>query len=532
MPSAPTDRLPAPSVWTPLHQPLFRALWIASTASNIGTWMHDVGAAWLMTSLAPSPLMVALVQTATSLPMFLLALPAGALADIVDRRRLLLLTQAWMMTAALGLGVVTLVGATTPWTLLAFTFLLALGTALNAPAWQAIVPELVARAELPAAVALTSMGFNISRAIGPALGGFVMAATGPAMVFLLNAASFIGIMTVLSRWRRASREATLPAERFFGAMRAGVRYVRHAPALRSVLVRTAAFILSGSALWAILPVVTRAELGRGSTDYGVLLACIGVGAVAGAAILPHFRRKLSVDWLCTGATVLFSGVTLALAIVRHFSLLCGILLVGGAAWLTLLSSFNTAAQTAVPSWVRARALAVYMLVFSGTMTVGSILWGTMATRLGIQTALIVAAVGLIVGLLTMWRYRLAVNEGLNLAPSLHWPTPTVMIEPEPEQGPVLVVVEYRIDPAQVRDFLDAMSLLRLIRRRDGALSWGLYSDPAEPGRYVEHFIVESWIEHLRQHERVTYADRAIEDRARAFHIGDDPPIVSHFTYAY
>lgn len=532
MSSTPVDRLATPSVWTPLRQPLFRALWIASVASNVGTWMHDVGAAWLMTSLAPSPLMVALVQTATSLPMFLLALPAGALADIVDRRRLLLFTQTWMMTVALGLGVLTLVGATTPWTLLAFTFLLALGTALNAPAWQAIIPELVPRAELPAAVALSSMGINISRAIGPALGGFVVAATGPAMVFLLNAASFVGIVIVLARWQRASPEGTLPSERFFGAMRAGMRYARHALALRAVLARTAAFVLSGSALWALLPVVARSELGRGPTGYGVLLACIGVGAVAGAAILPHFRRQLSVDWLCAGATVLFAVATLALAEVRHFGFLCVVLLVGGAAWLTLLSSFNTAAQTAVPSWVRARALAVYMLVFFGGMTVGSTLWGTIATRLGIRTALIAAAGGLIVGLLAMRRYRLAVSEGLNLAPSLHWPSPTVVTEPELDQGPVLVMVEYRIDPAQTRDFLHAMRSLRLLRRRDGALSWGLYSDTAEPGRYVEQFIVQSWVEHLRQHQRMTHADRAIEDQARAFHIGDDPPRVSHFIYAY
>ena len=289
-----------PSVWSPLRQPVFRALWIATVASNIGTWMHDVGAGWLMTSLAPSPLMVALVQVATNLPVFLLALPAGALADVVDRRRLLLVTQSWMLAAAVALGSLTIAGVTTPWVLLSLTFVLALGAAINAPAWQTITPELVSRQELPAAITLSGVGINAARAVGPARAGLIIAATNPGVVFLLNGVSFLGIIVVLYHWRRPPQESVLPAERFIGAMRAGMRYVRHAPALQAVLIRAGAFILFGSVLWALLPGLARFELAQGPSGYGILLGSLGLGAVAGAAILPRTRQKVSGDKLVTG----------------------------------------------------------------------------------------------------------------------------------------------------------------------------------------------------------------------------------------
>lgn len=515
------------SAWSPLRQPLFRSMWIAAVTSNIGTWMHDVGAVWLMTSLTPSPLMVALMQTATSLPFFLLALPAGALADILDRRRLLLIMQGWMLAVAAVLGVLTLVGAATPWLLLALTFALGLGAAMNTPAWQAITPELVSRDELPAAVALSGVGINLARAVGPAVGGVIVAAAGSGAVFLLNAASFVGVLLALYWWRRSPRQSALPAEHVIGAMRAGLRYVRHAPAVHAVLMRCGLFILGGSALWALLPLVARREMGLEAIGYGGLLGAMGAGAIAGAALLPRVRARLTVDLLVVGATVVFAAVSAMLAFVRDFWWLCGAMLAGGVAWIALMSSFNVAAQAAVPAWVRARGLALYLLVFQGGMAAGSALWGGVAARAGIDVALVCAAIGLVAGLAATRRYRLRTVEGLDLTPSVHWPEPTVAFETARDRGPVLVTVEYRIDPAHGSAFAEAMREVRRERLRDGARRWDLFRDANDPERYVETFLVESWDEHLRQHSRVTVADRAAETRARTLHRGDKPVVIAH-----
>ena len=494
--------------------------------------MHDVGAAWLMTTLSPSPVLVSLLQTATTLPVFILALPAGALADLVDRRRLLMFTQGWMCVAAGTLGVLALAGLSTPWMLLAFTFALGLGAALNMPAWQATTPELVSREELPAAAALSGVAVNIARAVGPAMGGLIVAEIGAWAVFVLNAVSFIAVMIVLYRWHRSPRESVLPAERFLGAMRTGLRYLRHAPGLHAVIVRTLGFIVCGSAVWALLPLIARQELGLTSLGYGLLLGCLGLGAVAGAAALPWVRRKIGTDALAAGATVIWAGATLALAYVRVVGWLYAVMAIGGAAWIGFMASLNAAAQTAVPSWVRARALAVYLLAFMGGMAGGSALWGTVAAYEGIPFALTCAALGLVLGLPAAARYRLAADTDLDLTPSLHWPAPAVALEPDLEGGPVLVTVEYRIDPERSHEFSRTMHAQSRVRRRDGAIQWGLFVDVTDPGRYVETFVVESWAEHLRQHERVTVADRDLEDRTRSFHIGDTPPVVSHFIYSY
>ena len=387
-----------PSPWSPLRLSLFRALWVAAVASNVGTWMHNVGAEWLMTTLAPTPIMVALMQTAENSPTFLLALPGGALADIVDRRRLLLFTQTWMLVAAVALGVLTLTGLTTPWVLLTLTFMLGLGAALNAPAWQAIVPELVPRTELPLAVSLNSVAFNIARAVGPALGGLLVAAIGSWAVFFLNSLSFVGVIYVLYRWRREPVESISPTERVMGAMRAGLRYARHAPELRAVLVRTVVFVSCASALWALLPLLARQELGMGALGYGVLLGGLGAGAIVGAFVLPKARRSLSTNALVGCGTLLFAAATAALAYVHAFALLCAAMVFGGVAWMTTMSSFNIGVQTVVPEWVRARALAVYLLSFFGTMAAGSAVWGAVAERAGVPPALLCASAGLVTGL--------------------------------------------------------------------------------------------------------------------------------------
>jgi MFS family permease len=333
------------SPWRPLQRSLFRSLWIAAVASNMATWMHDVGAAWLMTSLAPSPLMVSMVQVSTSLPLFVFALPAGALADVFDRRRLLLITQSWMLVVAAGLALMTVYGQTGPLALLLFTVAIGVGTAFNAPAWQAIVPEIVSREELPAAVALNSAGINIARAVGPALGGIVVARLGPGAAFGLNALSFIGVVLVLFVWKKERRIGSLPPEHFFGAMLAGLRYTRHATGFKQVLGRVFCFMFPASALWALLPLLAKQELRLGAGGYGVLLGAVGLGAVSGAFVLPRLRKTIAVDRLTTSATLGYGLVLLALATVRSVPLLIIVMLVSGAMWITMLTALNVAAQT-------------------------------------------------------------------------------------------------------------------------------------------------------------------------------------------
>jgi MFS family permease len=523
----PSNGRPA-SAWSPLRHPVFRALWIASLVSSVGTYIHDVGAAWLMTSLAPSPLMVALVQTATALPIMLLALPAGALADVVDRRKLLLSTQAWMLAVSLALAALTLSGATTPWLLLGLTFALGIGTAMYAPAWQATTPELVSRRDLPQALVLGGVAINLARAVGPALGGLLVAAAGSGAAFLLNGISFLGVMAALYAWRRAPRESSLPSEHLLGAIRAGLRYVSHAPPLRAVLIRTAVFILCGSALWAILPLLARREMAMDAFGYGFLLGCLGAGAVGGAAILPSLRRRLNPDALSGAGALGFALVTLTLALVRSTPILGLAMFVGGVAWMSVMSSLNLSAQTAVPAWVRARALAVYLLVFQSGLAAGSVVWGLVASSMGIPDALTYAAIGLVGGLAFVPRYRLQRAQGADLRPAHEWAPPVVAQEPEPDRGTVLVTVEYLIDPERASEFREAMRPVRRLRLRDGAIYWDLVVDVADPRRRVELFVCESWAEHLRQHERFTVADRDAHRRARSFHIGEQPPVVYHF----
>ena len=528
VPTGPAGGTEPVSAWAPLQNPVFRSIWLAIVASNIGTWMHDVGTAWLMTSLTPSPLLVSLHQTATTLPVFLLALPAGALADVVDRRRMLMMLEAWMCLCAFTLAALTLMGLVTPVVLLVMTFALGMGAAMDAPAWQATTPEVVAKSELPAAVALSSVAINIARAVGPALGGFAIAAAGSAAPFLLNGVSFLGAVYVLYRWKRAPRESALPAEHVTGAVRAGIRYVRNSPPLRAALVRTGLFILCGSGFWALLPVRGRLELGLGSAGYGLLVGSIGVGALTGAVFLPKLRPKLSSDLLVAGATILFAAAAVALAYVPSYPFLCAVMLAGGFAWITLMSSFNVAAQMSVPSWVKARAMAVYLITLQGGTAVGAILWGALATRYGVRAALTLAAGGMLLSLVAMTRYRLTAAEGINLAPSAHWPSPVIMDELDQERGPAMVTVEYRIDPARATEFREAMRKVSMERRRHGATYWHVFVDAEDPARFVEVFIVASWLEHLRQHERVTVADRDVEEIARSFHVGEGPPLVSHF----
>ena len=401
------------SAWAPLREPLFRALWIAAIVSYIGTWMQAVGAGWMMTVLTMSPLMVGLVQAAVALPVFLVILPAGALADMVDRRRFLLVTQGWMVLASGALGVLTLFRVVTPWILLGFTFALGLGAVMNDPAWQAITPELVPPEQHAAAVAMNSAGFNVARAVGPALGGMVIAAAGSGTAFLLNALSFFGVILVLYRWKRVPPER-VETEALWEAIGSGLEYVRRSELVRSVLIRTGAFSVGAIALLALLPILAQPFGARG---YGVLLGCFGVGALMGATILPRLRRKLSVDGLVGTAIVIFAGMTFAAGQTHEFGQLCLVMATAGGAWIGILACLNTAAQTMSPSWVRARALSVYLLVLQGGMAIGSTMWGALAGRVGLPNTLACSALALLTGLLTIRRHRLSAQH-LAMAPSV------------------------------------------------------------------------------------------------------------------
>ncbi len=410
---APITAKPSVSPWAPLGEPLFRSLWIASVISYTGTWMQNVGAGWLMTQLTMNPLMVGLVQAAGALPVFLVILPAGALADMVDRRRFLLLTQGWMVLASATLGILTLTSCVGPWVLLMFTFLLGLGAVMNDPAWQAITPELVPARQHASAVALNSAGFNVARAVGPAMGGLIVAAVGCGTTFLLNAFSFLGVILFLYRWKRPI-EPRHKTQRVWSAIGDGFSYVRESGLAKSVLLRTGTFSVAAVAMLALLPIIARPYGARG---YGVLLGCFGLGALLGALALPRLREKLSVDGVVVTAILIFAGMTFAAGRTETFALLCAVMLVAGAAWIGILACLNVAAQTMCPSYIRARALSFYLLVLQGGMAVGATLWGALANKIGVPNALGVAAVALALGVLALRGHRITVSE-LELAPAV------------------------------------------------------------------------------------------------------------------
>ncbi len=526
-PSAPS----AESAWSPFRHRAFALLWAATLISNIGTWMHDVGAGWLMTTLNSSPAIVSLVQAATTAPIFLFALFAGALADRIDRRRFLLIVNLVLTGVTGAMAVLTAAGAMTPALLLAFTFAIGTGAALMAPAWQAVVPSLVPRERLQPAIALNSMGINVSRAIGPALAGFLVSAVALSAPFVVNAVSYLAIVAALLLWKPETGPAkTLPPEPLFSAMAVGLRHASRNGALKATLVRSFGFFLFGSAYWALLPLVARGLEGGGAEIYGVLLAAIGGGAVAGALALPFIRKRIDANRLVVAGTLITAAAMVLLALATDAAMALPASVLGGLGWITVLTSLNVSAQTALPNWVRARGLAIALMVFFGCMSAGSAGWGQVATVTSIPTALLIAAAGAVLAIPLTWRAKLDQGEALDLTPAMSWPEPVAAesLDAAPDRGPVLVTIRYRIEEGDSEGFLSAMHELAGERYRDGAHDWGVYQDAAEPGAWIEWFFLPSWAEHLRQHERATKHDQDIHEQAREFHRGAEPPEVSHF----
>jgi MFS family permease len=503
----------------------FTVIWTATVVSNIGSWMYSAAAGWLMTSLNPDPLWVALVQAASTLPVFLLAIPAGAFADIFDKRKFLIVLETLTTAVSAVYAAMVGLGLATPLNLLGFTFLVGATGALTVPAWQAVVPQLVPKEDLTSAVAANSVGVNISRAIGPAVGGVAITALGIVSPFWINAISNLGVIGALAWWRPAKGSHTsLPAERFSGAVAAGFRYARNSPALRATLIRATGFFLFASAYWALLPLVARTQIASGPALYGVLLGAIGAGAVIGAFVMPWMRLKFGADRLAT-CGMAGTALTLALYGLAHDPLTAlAASVLAGISWIAVMATLTVSAQSSLPDWVRGRGLALFTTVFFGCMALGSAIWGKLAAILGLPAAHFIAAAGAVIAIVATWPWKLHGGTARDLTPSMHWPTPEVAQDVEQDRGPVLVTVEYRIRPEDREAFLDSIEPLRQERLRDGAFRWTVYEDASDPGRMVETFLIGSWMEHLRQHERVTNADRIVQENVNRFHLEGEPKV--------
>jgi len=494
--------------------------------SNIGTWMQTVGAQWFLVGLPGAATLVALVQTADTLPDVLLAFPAGALADAFDRRRLLIILQLLQVAIGTGLTALTLTGHMTPALLLAFTFALGGASAMTLPPYQALIPELVPREQLPSASALGAISINLARAIGPALAGLLIARVGVGVVFGINTAAFLLLIGVLLVWRRPIEAAAQAPERFLPALRAGGRYVRYSPITRRILLRLGLFIGPATAVWALLPLVATRLLHLGPGGYGLLLGALGGGAVAGALLLPRFSSNLTPNRLLAAGSAVYAGAMAVLVLVRHPLPAFLVLLPAGAAWVVVISSMNAMIQLFLPGWVRARGLAAYQIVLFGSQAAAALMWGLLAGSVGLVIAFLLAAGLLLLTAVSLRLWPLYDISGLNRDASQPWPEPQLGMEPEEDIGPVLVATTYTVAPERQERFLQAMRDLRLSRLRTGAIRWELYRDGAFPNRFVEEYTVPSWEEHLRQHHgRLTGADVDIE--ARVDELADAPPQSAH-----
>jgi MFS family permease len=540
------------SGFAPLRIAIFRNRWIASTVSSVGTWMQDTAGTWLMTSLTASPLLIALMQTAASLPVLCLGLLAGATADLFDRRRLLIFWQCWMLGSVGVLAVLTFLGHISPWSLLAFTFLLNIGSAMNNPAWQAIVPELVPRELVPDSVSLNAASNNLARAVGPALGGLMVAAfkrtdTGTAYVFLLNSVSFAAVIWVLFNWKRIPLfKSTLPSERIAASIRSGLRYVRYAPNLQASLLRVFTFCFFFSAIWSLLAVVARNDLHQGALGYGILNGSLGIGAVAAALTLPRLRHRFSTDRIIAAATFYTAFTLIVLARIHRPSVIIPALVVAGYSWTSSMASLNTSVQISVPDWVQARALGAYMMTFQGGLALGSVVWGLIAERASTPISLICAAAGFAATYPLVRRFRILKGGVPDTTPH-KWkrdaPELTPFLEAEPVAGedeeatdpalagPVRISIYYQVPVENYAEFTRAIHQLRRVRLRDGALRWGIYRDAINPELLNETFIMESWLDYLRSRERHTAADELIREQVWALHRGSERPRISYQLYA-
>lgn len=513
------------STMAPFRHPVFRAVWTASLASNFGGLIQGVGAAWMMTSISSSSDMVALVQASTALPVMLFSLTAGAIADSFGRRQVMLVAQAFMLVVSVLLTLCAYLGIITPWLLLTFTFLIGCGTALNNPSWQASVGDMVPRSDLPAAVALNSMGFNLTRSVGPAIGGVIVAVGGAAAAFAANAMSYVALIAVLFRWKPQLPPSTLPRESLGAAMGAGLRYVAMSPNIEKVLIRTLVFGFSAGAILALLPLVARDLVGGGPLTYGLMLGAFGIGAVGGALISGRLRRMLASETMVRGAFVGFALCAWVAAFSTQAWQTSLGLLVGGACWVIALSHFNITVQMSTPRWVVGRALSIYQTATFGGIALGSWVWGVVADSQGVEFALIVAGVAMVAGAVLGLLVPLPENMTVNLDPLNRWTEPALSLDLKPRSGPIEIMIEYVIKDEDLPDFIALMAERGRIRRRDGARNWTLARDLADPQIWMETYHTPTWLDYIRHNTRATQADAEITERIRALHSGPERPRV-------
>ena len=517
-----------PAALEPLRGPVFRGLWAASLAANLTMWMNDVAAAWLMTQLTTSPVMVALVQTASTLPVFLLGLPSGAMADILDRRRYFAATQLWVAVNALVLAALSLAGMLTAPLLLLLTFSNGIGLAMRWPVFAAIVPQVVPRSQLPSALALNGISMNLSRVVGPVLAGGLLAAFSPAAVFVVNALLAVLAFVLILRWHSVPRSSTLPGERFVGAMRVGLNFAMQSPRFKVVLLRIFLFFLQSTGLMALLPLVAARLHGGGAGSFTLMLACVGAGAIVAALRFGQWRARFDRNEFVRYGTLVQAAMSCVVVLVPEIWVALPAMVVLGMAWISVANSLAVAAQMAMPDWVRARGMSIYQMALMGGAAAGSLLWGQTAAFIGVQGAVLCAAAfGCTVLLVTR---HLSVEGGadLDFTPVLVNSAPEPSYEVGADEGPVMVTVQYQIDPLRAHEFAAVMQRTRRARLRQGALSWGLFRDVSVPGRYVEYFVDESWVEHLRRLERFTAFDAELREQRLSFHIGDTPPVLRRY----
>ena len=514
------------SAFGPLRAPVFRMLWLTWLAANTTMWMNDVAAAWLMTSLAPTPLWVALVQSASTLPVFLLGLPSGALADILDRRRYFMVTQFWVAAIATITCVIVMLGMMSAPLLLALTFANGVGLAMRWPVFAAIIPEVVPRQQLPQALALNGVAMNGSRIIGPLLAGAIIAGAGSAWVFVLNALLSVAAGFVIMRWRREHKESPLGRERLASAMRVGVQFVWQSQRMRGILLRISLFFLHSTAQLALLPLVARALPGGAAGTFTLLLASMGAGAILAALSMPRIRKLMPLQRLLLAGTVVQAAGSVTLAFAPNIYVAVPAMFFSGMAWITVANSLTVSAQMVLPDWVRARGMSIYQMALMGSTAAGAALWGQVATWSGIHDALAIAAASSVVLMAAAQRW--VVDRGIeeDLTPSNVFKVPQA--QDAPKSGRIQVQIEYRIDPARAPEFLELMQESRRSRMRQGALEWQLLHDLYDAGRFVEQITDESWTEHLRRFDRVTAADVTLRDRKLAFHVAPEPPQVTRF----
>ena len=497
------------------------------TISNVGTWMTEIGTTWLMASMPTSDLYIALIQTAITLPFLFLAYPSGTLADLIDHRRMLLILHIVLFITASALAISAFYDAVTPLSLLLFTFALGAGNAMMRPAWAASVPDFAPRELLPNAITLNTLSTNVTRAIGPAIGGFVIFQSGPTGVFILNAVSFTGLIIALAIWKpeKLDNPSALPVERFMGAFKAGLRYTRNVRSLRIVLFRSAVFFFFASVSWALLPIIVIREMNMDAQSFGVSMAVVGLGTILGAFLLPKFHRLLTRNQIISLSTVLLSIPLILLAYKPNLYTLGLTLVALGSAWISSFSSFILAAQMVVPNWVRARTISLVMLTFGGSMAFGSLTWGALSDLYGSSTSIFVASCGLLLTLLLSRRFALA-NDSLDPSATTQWPMTIAEDSVPGDKGPVMVTIQYHIPQDKADEFLCLMKKLRVIRKRNGAYFWQIFHDANDHQLFSEVYMSESWLEVLRQRDRMTYAEMTIRDQVMTMHVGDDTPAIS------